>query len=112
MLLRSPHHLRVAVVAEATAGRNSVGIMTDGEAPVIVRLFAAAKAAAGSSEVEVRPSTLGAISEELVRRFEALEGVLPMCSFLVDGTQPIDGAISTRVRSGSTVDVLPPFAGG
>lgn len=77
-----------------------------------VRLFAAAKAAAGASEVQVPPGTVSAITDELARRFSALAVVLPRCSFLVDGAQPSLGIMHTRVAAGSTLDVLPPFAGG
>jgi molybdopterin converting factor small subunit len=76
-----------------------------------IRYFASARAAAGVPQEDVPAGTL----EELVaalgqRHGERLALILKSCSFLVDG-------VSWRGRSGpitgqSTVDILPPFAGG
>ena len=80
---------------------------------VTVRYFAAAQAAAGSdsADLTVRPGTtldelldgLGAVSPELAR-------VLLRCSFLRDGVAVRDR--DQPVQPGTTIDVLPPFAGG
>jgi len=86
---------------------------TDTTVAVTVRFFAAAAAAAGkdSTRLTVRSCTtidelvagLGVGAPELAR-------VLSRCSLLCDGvavrerTQPL--------RPGTTIDVLPPFAGG
>ncbi|OIN82555.1 MoaD/ThiS family protein [Mycobacterium malmoense] len=80
---------------------------------VTVRYFAAARAAAGteSEMVMLRPGTTVA---ELVGRLadpgSRLAAVLTRCSYLCDGTAVRDQA--TALRSGDTIDVLPPFAGG
>lgn len=78
---------------------------------VTVRLFAAARAAAGTPEVAVAPGTVAELSAELVRTMPALATVLPQCSFLVDG-RSAKAPYDTVVPAGSTLDVLPPFAGG
>ena len=80
-------------------------------APVTVRYFAGARAAAGVETEDYEAATL----EQLVARIvdshgERLERVLPACSFLVDGTSARDRAL--QLRPGAVVDVLPPFAGG
>jgi molybdopterin converting factor small subunit len=77
-------------------------------AEVTVRLFAAAREAAGVSEVRVAPGPIGARLHELGlgERFDA---VLAVCTLLCDGRrlEPAD-----EVAAGRCVDVLPPFAGG
>lgn len=78
---------------------------------VHVRYFAAAAAAAGLDEQTVEPGTLQTITERIGAQHGALMSkVLPACSFLVDGTATTD--LDTPVSAGSTIDVLPPFAGG
>jgi sulfur-carrier protein len=86
---------------------------------VVVRLWAAARAAAGTAEVEIAtegPVTLTWLREEVVRRHpqaDRLPSVLAVCSVLV-GDRPVGrsdpGAV--QVEPGSTVEFLPPFAGG
>jgi sulfur-carrier protein len=85
---------------------------TDG-IQVTIRYFAAACAAAEaeSETVVLRPGTTVA---ELVERLSVpgtrLATVLSRCSYLCDGIAVRD---ETRaLRSGNTIDVLPPFAGG
>ena len=77
-------------------------------AEVTVRLFAAARDAAGVSEVRVRPGPIGPRLGELGLgdRFNAVLGV---CTLLCGGRRlgPDD-----EVTAGQCVDVLPPFAGG
>lgn len=79
-----------------------------------VRLFAAAKAAVGRGEVEVAAG--GSISDVLRRVGDAAVDpgaatrVFARCSFLVDARATTDPA--TTLPAGSTLDVLPPFAGG
>jgi sulfur-carrier protein len=80
---------------------------------VIVRYFAAARAAAGSDseQLTVRPGvTLGELVNELGNRSQELAHVLFRCSFLCDGMAVRDRA--RQLRAGNTIDVLPPFAGG
>jgi sulfur-carrier protein len=78
-----------------------------------VRYFAAARAAAGSEgeTVAVDPeTTVAGLTERLGRGNPELAAVLRRCSYLCDGIAVRDPA--TRLRSGHTIDVLPPFAGG
>jgi molybdopterin converting factor small subunit len=78
---------------------------------VRVTLYAAARAAAGTSVVQVSP---GPLSEVLAATVAAtrpdLGPVLERCSVLVDGLAAHDRELD--VQAGSEVDVLPPFAGG
>jgi molybdopterin converting factor small subunit len=85
--------------------------------PVRVRYWAAAKAAAGLAEESfVGPSDLAALLDAVRARHASdprLADVLQRCSYLVDevspGTRPLS---EIGVAPGTTVDVLPPFAGG
>ncbi|WAC92501.1 MoaD/ThiS family protein [Mycobacterium sp. Aquia_213] len=85
---------------------------TDG-IQVTIRYFAAARAAAGadSETVVLQP---GATVAELVQRLAVpgtrLATVLDRCSYLCDGIAVRDE--TKALRSGNTIDVLPPFAGG
>jgi molybdopterin converting factor small subunit len=76
-----------------------------------VRFYASARAAAGVPEEDVPAGSL----EELIvalayRHGDRLALVLKASSLLVDGVSCRD--LSTVVEGRSTVDVLPPFAGG
>jgi molybdopterin synthase sulfur carrier subunit len=81
---------------------------------VTVRYFAAARAAAGSDD-ENLTVPVGSTVDHLIdavrsRHGDAMANVLPRCSFLLDevavtGHRP-------PLRSGATLDILPPFAGG
>jgi molybdopterin converting factor small subunit len=76
-----------------------------------VRYFASARAAAGRVEETIEAANL----DELVtvaagRHGERLALILKVCSFLVDGLVRRDRAAPLTAES--TVDVLPPFAGG
>ena len=78
---------------------------------VLVRYFAAARAAAGVSEEKVAADSLAALVEAVVSLHgERLARVLTACSFLVDGAVRHDH--TAPLEAGATVDVLPPFAGG
>jgi sulfur-carrier protein len=74
-----------------------------------VRYFAGARAAAGVSAEIVPATSMTQLVATLTQR-EALARVLPACSFLVDGLSCHEP--STPLTETSTVDVLPPFAGG
>ncbi|MFT4229807.1 MAG: MoaD/ThiS family protein [Microbacterium sp.] len=74
-----------------------------------VRYFAAAEEAAGVSEELRTESTVGALRVALVAQHPGLAGILPRCAVLVDGARLDDDAV---LVDSSTVDVLPPFAGG
>jgi len=77
---------------------------------VTVRLFAAARAAAGESELVVEGGTLQDVLTQITAAKSALVSVLPQCSYLVNevSCKNLDAA----VLNGDVVDVLPPFAGG
>lgn len=81
---------------------------------VTVRYFAAARAAAGAESetvVVVRPgTTVGELVERLPGRGSRLAEGLSRCSYLCDGIAVRDETQS--LRSGDTIDVLPPFSGG
>lgn len=75
------------------------------------RYFAAARSAAGRHEEPVEAATLQELVATIGQRHgERLTLVLKACSFLVDGLSCRDGR--TPLTSASTVDILPPFAGG
>jgi len=84
---------------------------------VLVRYWAAAKAAAGRAEEEF-PSvaTLAELLEAVRGRYGAgspLDVVLARCSYLVDELSPGRRApAEVALAPGAVVDVLPPFAGG
>jgi molybdopterin converting factor small subunit len=74
-----------------------------------VRLFAAAAAAAGVTSTRSDAPTLTALQSALLDDYPDLGPVLMRCSFLVDGGVARGDVDLTHA---STVDVLPPFAGG
>lgn len=79
---------------------------------VSVRLFAAARAAAGVGGVQVDPGSLGTILRVLESDYPSLAEVLPRCSYLVDGVAVHGDPDEVMVGDGLELDVLPPFAGG
>jgi molybdopterin synthase sulfur carrier subunit len=77
---------------------------------VTVRLFAAAAEAAGVNQTTVPAGTTDDVSRALTASFgDDFGRVLSQCALLVDGRRVSSG---DAVSSGSTLDVLPPFAGG
>ena len=80
---------------------------------VRTRYFAAARAAAGVTQetLEFPGGTLAEFLPVLCDRHgEELATVLKCCSFFVDGSSVEDRA--APLGPNSTLDVLPPFAGG
>jgi molybdopterin synthase sulfur carrier subunit len=78
---------------------------------VLVRYWAAARAAAGRAEEHVSAGTLAEIVAGCrTRHGPALAKVLGYCTFLVDGATVRAG--ETPIAGGSVLEVLPPFAGG
>ncbi|MCW2540979.1 MAG: thiamine S protein [Frankiales bacterium] len=75
---------------------------------VTVRYWAGARRAAGLNSEILAADTVGAVVSQLSER-PALSKVLAASSFLVDG---ITANLDTPLPAGSTLDVLPPFAGG
>lgn len=81
-----------------------------------VRLFAAAREAAGTDTAAIEldePMTLDEVLAVLVERYGgpdgALSGVVARCSFLLDGRQ---ARRADPVAAAGQLDILPPFAGG
>ena len=88
-----------------------------GSSQVVVRYWAAAKAAVGVAEERYdAPGDLAALLAAVRARHGAgsrLAEVLGRCSYLVDEVSPGRRApADVAVLPGSVVDVLPPFAGG
>lgn len=84
---------------------------------VLVRYWAAAKAAAGRPEEQFPPAaTLAELLDAVRDRYGAgspLDVVLGRCSYLVDEVSPGTRApAEVGLAPGAVVDVLPPFAGG
>jgi molybdopterin converting factor small subunit len=78
---------------------------------VNVRYYAGARAAAGTSGEHVAAGSLEELTGVLTERHgERLAVILKAASFLVDGLACHDR--QAALRTGATVDVLPPFAGG
>ena len=76
-----------------------------------VRYFAAARAAAGTTEEKAQAQTLHALVTDLsAQHGEGLARILGVASFLVDGLAWRDR--HAPLPDSATVDVLPPFAGG
>ncbi|GAB4086656.1 MoaD/ThiS family protein [Myceligenerans cantabricum] len=77
-----------------------------------VRYFAGAREAAGVATEDLPgPTTAAALRADLTSRHGAgLGDVLSRCALLVAGARTT--ADDAPVPDGSTVDVLPPFAGG
>lgn len=79
---------------------------------VRVRLFAAAREAAGTGETEADAGTLAAVLDELCHRFGPEFGRrLEVCSVLVDG-QAVRRDADRDVPDGAEVAILPPVSGG
>ncbi|PZG38837.1 molybdopterin synthase sulfur carrier subunit [Spongiactinospora gelatinilytica] len=78
-----------------------------------IRYWAAAKEAAGIAEEPFEAATLGELLAEVTRSRSELAKVIRRSSFLVDG-DPVGRRDhdTVELRRGSTVEVLPPFAGG
>lgn len=79
---------------------------------VTFRMFASARAAAGTAEVHIAPGptaqVVAALTAGLPPRFA---DVLESCTLLADGVR-LDHHSPAPIPAGTTVDVLPPFAGG
>ncbi len=79
---------------------------------VTFRMFASARAAAGTAEVRLAPGptteVVAALAAGLPPRFAA---VLASSSLLADGVR-LDHTSTAPIPGGTVVDILPPFAGG
>ena len=79
---------------------------------VRVRLFAAAREAAGTAELAVDPQPLGALLDALRRDHgRDFSSVLDTARVWVNGDDPRDGD-ATALTAGDEVAVLPPVSGG
>ena len=89
----------------------------EGSVTVVVRYFAAARAAAGVPEEKLSvpaPATVAAVlAAATAQHGSRLEQVLARCSYLLEEVA-VHAAQSgtTAVADGDVLDVLPPFAGG
>jgi molybdopterin synthase sulfur carrier subunit len=80
-------------------------------ARVVVRYFAAARAAAGVSEDILEADTIHAcLSMIEAMRGPELQRVMKACTLLVDGIQARN--LDRQLLDPVEIDVLPPFAGG
>lgn len=77
---------------------------------VTIRLYAAARSAAGKSELLATPGRLDRLLADISCENPRLAHVFSQCSFLLDGLVLHDK--KSAIPEGSTLDVLPPFAGG
>ena len=79
---------------------------------VRVRMFAALREAAGTSEVSAAPAPLPDVLDELRERYgEPFTSRLSVASVLVDGDS-VDRDEDRWVPEGAEVALLPPFSGG
>ena len=77
---------------------------------VTVRFYAAARKAAGVSELQLEPATAMQVLDKAVEVHPNLAQVLPQCSFLLNEVALHD--LNTQILDNAILDVLPPFAGG
>ena len=81
-------------------------------ATVSLRLFAAAREAAGLSSTEIEATTIGEVLEIARGRFGPdFTAVLAGSRVWIDGDEPARGD-ATPVTDGAEVAVLPPVSGG
>ena len=78
---------------------------------VIVRYFAAARAKARCAEEKIDAGTVGELVAAVTRDHE-MDSLLTACSLLIDGVAAKIDEPDRVLVDGTTVDVLPPFAGG
>jgi molybdopterin synthase sulfur carrier subunit len=80
---------------------------------VTVRLFAGAAAAAGYKSIELQATSAGDACDQLRAQLGPAFGrALDASALLVDGVAAHGNLSKTEVLDGTTIDVLPPFAGG
>ena len=88
--------------------------MTSGTTTITVRYFAAARAAAGVEVEKIQVASAATIAD-LLDAMRAAHGpelarVLARCSYLLDEVAVRDHSVS--IANATSLDVLPPFAGG
>jgi len=75
-----------------------------------VKLYAAARAAAGTSELSIDAATLEELVAALKNSHPALGRVLLQSTYLLNGTSCKE--LSTALSSSDQIDIMPRFAGG
>ena len=81
-------------------------------AAVTLRLFAAAREAAGTATLALEAGTLGELLEQCRERFGPdFTAVLAAARVWIDGDEPASGD-ATPLADGAEVAVLPPVSGG
>ena len=80
--------------------------------PIVFRLFAAARDAAGASQVELQSGPIPQALEALRAGRSAEFGRVLGISSLVCAGERIDPDSDQLLPPGAVLDVLPPFAGG
>jgi molybdopterin synthase sulfur carrier subunit len=78
-------------------------------ADITIRYFASARAAAGCESESFTGHHVGDVLEAAASAHTGLGKVLAVSTILMDG-RPV--AASVSVSDGTTIEVLPPFAGG
>ena len=89
--------------------------VTTTDSQVTVRFWASVRSAAGVVEDAFAPGTVADVLAEVRGRYPATAEILPRCSVLLNAMAVHDLAGSGQgreVRPGTTMEVLPPFAGG
>jgi molybdopterin converting factor small subunit len=82
---------------------------TSTDAEVTIRYWASARAAAGCDSEPFSGSSVGEVLQAAASAHAALGGVLAISTILLDG-RPVGAGV--RLSAGTTLEVLPPFAGG
>lgn len=96
--------------AQPISAAPTAGMVQTTASTVTVTLFAAARDAAGVSEVVLPAGPVDDVLDALLAASPpALARVLPICSLMVDGQKVSGGQL---LSSGAVLHVLPPFAGG
>ncbi len=75
-----------------------------------VKLYAAARAAAGANELSINAATLEELVATLKDSHPALGRVLLQSTYLLNGTSCKE--LSTSLSSSDQIDIMPRFAGG
>jgi len=83
----------------------------------VVKLFANLRKLAGIKELSITGATLGAVLNELVKQYPALDGVIlengqirPHVVITLNGHNASD--LSLQVRDEDLIAIFPPIAGG
>ena len=75
-----------------------------------VNFYAAARAAAGTTQLSLSAQDLGALVAELTKLNGKMAKLLPTCTYLLNGIACED--LKQKIIEGDEIDVLPQFAGG